>query len=137
MEKLIESIKRHEGYKDKAYLDTEGNLTCGWGHYLRVGSKVPIEASEAFFKTDLAQAIADYWELPKEARRDLDQARRRVLVEMIFNMGLGGVLKFKKMITALIGRDYEEAANQMLDSKWATQVKGRAIELAEIMRKGE
>lgn len=136
MEKLIESIKRHEGYSDKVYMDIEGFLTCGWGHCLRLGSPVPVEVSKAFFKADLAEAIAAYWSLPVEARRDLNAARRRVLVEMIFNIGLSGVLGFKKMFTALTAGDFETAAKEMLDSKWAVQVKGRAVELAEIMRRG-
>ena len=136
MEILIESIKRHEGYRDKVYLDSEGHLTCGWGHCLRLGTKVPIEASEAFFKADLAMAVSDYIRLPKKLTDNLNVSRKRVIVEMIFNIGLPKLLGFKKMLAATEAQDWKEAAAQMRDSRWAVQVKGRAQELADIYEKG-
>jgi len=136
MEKLIESIKRHEGYSDVVYLDTERILSCGWGHALRPGGKVPIEASEAFFKADIAWAIDAFTKIPKDLRDRLDVNRRRVIVEMIFNLGLAGTLKFHKMWAAIGAGDFGEAAAEMLDSKWAEQVKGRSVELSYIMRHG-
>lgn len=137
MEKLIDSIKRHEGYKDRVYLDSEGKPTCGWGHYLWVGSRVPLEASEAFFKQDVADAVSSYRTILPHIRHKLNINRARVVTEMIFNMNVAKVLQFKQMWQAIEAEDWNEAANQMLESKWASQVKGRAEELAEIMRKGE
>jgi len=136
MDLLIESIKRHEGYRDKVYLDSEGHLTCGWGHCLRLGTKVPVASSEAFFEADLATAVSDYLRLPKKLTDKLNIPRKRVIVEMIFNLGFAKLQEFVKMLTALEAGDFETAAKEMLDSKWAVQVKGRATELAEIMRKG-
>jgi lysozyme len=133
---LIESIKRHEGYRDRVYLDSEGKLTCGWGHHLWVGSKVPIEASDAFFKQDLADAVSSFRTIPPVYRRHLNPTRARVITEMIFNMNVQRVLLFRKMWEAIENMDYDRAADEMLSSKWATQVGQRAIELAEIMRKG-
>jgi len=135
MEKLIESIKRHEGYKDKVYMDSEGYLTCGWGHCLRLGTKVPVVVSEAFFEADLATAVSDYLRLPKKLTDNLNIPRKRVIVEMIFNLGFAKLQGFKKMLAALVAKDFETASKEMLDSKWAVQVKGRATELAEIMMK--
>ncbi len=136
MELLIESIKRHEGFRDRVYLDSEGKPTCGWGHYLWIGSKVPVEACEAFFKQDIADAMSSYLTILPHMRKHLNVNRARVIVEMIFNMNVAKVLQFKKMWMAIEENDFETAAKEMLDSKWANQVKGRAIELAEIMRKG-
>jgi GH24 family phage-related lysozyme (muramidase) len=48
MNKLTERLRKHEGYSDLVYLDSEGFPTCGWGHHLRIGSRVPVEAAEAF-----------------------------------------------------------------------------------------
>lgn len=136
MELLIESIKRHEGFRDRIYLDSEGKPTCGWGHYLYVGSKVPLAACEEFFKQDIADAVSSFQTIQPYLRRQLNPTRARVITEMIFNMNIQKVLQFRKMWEAIEIRDFETAAKEMMDSKWAEQTKGRAIELAEIMRKG-
>ena len=136
MEKLIESIKRHEGYSDVIYLDTERVMTVGWGHSLRPGGKVPLEANELFLKADIAKAMSDFGRIPKDLRDMLDLERRRVIVEMIFNIGYAGTMKFNKMWAAIGAGDFGEAAAEMLSSKWAEQVKGRAVKLAYIMRHG-
>jgi lysozyme len=136
MDKLIESIKRHEGFKDAVYLDSEGKPTCGWGHYLWIGSKVPLEASEAFFKQDIAEAVSEFSKLPSRFRNRLNESRRRIVVELIFNMNLQKILQFKKFWAAVELEDWVEAKAQLLDSRWATQVKGRAIELANRFLEG-
>jgi lysozyme len=59
-----------------------------------------------------------------------------VLVEMIFNMGVKGLMSFRRMLAALGRADYQEAAREMLNSRWAEQVGARAVELANIMREG-
>jgi lysozyme len=56
---------------------------------------------------------------------------------MIFNLGLSGFLNFKKMIAALGAGDYELASKEMLNSKWAKQVRLRSISLSNMMRKGD
>jgi len=66
----------------------------------------------------------------------LNDARRDVVVNMVFNLGLSGFSGFVKMIEAMREGDYFRAAEEMLDSKWARQVGFRASELAEIMRSG-
>jgi lysozyme len=137
MEALIESIKRHEGFRDRVYLDSEGKPTCGWGHYLYVGSKVPLVACEEFFKQDVANAISAYQAIPPAWRKKLNISRARVITEMLFNMNSQKLLQFRKMWTAIEAADYEQAASEMLDSRWAEQVGERAIELAKIMRQGE
>ena len=116
MEKLIESIKRHEGYRDRVYLDSEGKPTCGWGHFLWVGSKVPLEASEAFFKQDVADAVSSYRTILPHLRKHLNIDRARVVTEMIFNMNVAKVLQFKQMWEAIEREDFDGAAVQMLES---------------------
>jgi len=137
MDALIDSIKRHEGFRDKVYLDSEGKLTCGWGHYLWVGSKVPLVCCEEFFKQDLADAVSAFRTIPPIWRRQLNPARARVITEMIFNMNVAKVLRFRKMWTAIEDRDFDRAAYEMLQSKWHEQVGKRAEELAEILRTAE
>ena len=140
MTSLEERIKKHEGYRDVIYLDSEGYPTCGWGHHLRVGSKVPKEVSEAFFREDLQSAIDDFWKLryifDDIVILSLNKTRREVIIEMIFNLGLTRVLQFKKMWESIKNKDWNQASIEMLDSKWHTQVGKRARVLAFLMKTG-
>ena len=67
----------------------------------------------------------------------LNEVRQFVLVDMCFNMGLAKLTTFKKMLHALKQQDYQAAAREMLDSRWAGQVGHRAQELASMMKTGE
>ena len=125
-------IKRHEGYRDKVYKDSLGNLTCGYGHYLAEGSEISKSIADELFTTDMINAFADYYRLGLE----LDSVREAVLIDMIFNMGLAGVRKFKKMLMAIAEKDYFSAADEMEKSLWAEQVGIRATELSHMMRTG-
>jgi lysozyme len=126
-------IKKHEGYRGHIYLDSEGIPTVGWGHALHVGSHVPPLACSLIFEDDYRAAVHDYGRLSLE----LDPVRRAVILDMIFNLGLPRLLGFKKMLAALREGDFEKAAIEMVDSKWAGQVKGRADTLARMMRTGK
>ena len=65
---------------------------------------------------------------------DLDDKAREVIIEMVFQLGVGGVGKFKKMWEALRNKDYGEASFQMMDSRWAKQTPNRAESLSKVMR---
>ena len=67
----------------------------------------------------------------------LNAPRQMVCVNMAFNLGMPRLNKFKKMWSAIEDEDYNNAAVEMLDSRWAEQVKGRATRLSDIMRTGE
>lgn len=126
-------IERHEGRREKVYKDTVGVLTVGIGHALHEGSEVPREVVDILFEIDYNEAVEgyDFFVL------DLDPVRRAVVIDMIFNMGAGGVSKFKKMLYALRHKDYDKAAAEMMNSKWYYQVGNRGIELVGMMRTGE
>lgn len=131
---LRKDVMAAEGCKLKPYHDTVGKLTIGYGRNLDDVGISQLEA-EVLLDHDLDKAEqqcmrAFYW-FPV-----LSQARQRVVVEMVFNLGLAGFQGFTKTIAAIEGHDYSAAASQMLASKWAKQVKGRAIRLADVMRKG-
>jgi lysozyme len=68
---------------------------------------------------------------------DLDPVRQAVLINMCFNLGIKGLLKFKHMLEAIGAQDWQMASLAMMNSLWATQVKGRADELARMMATGE
>lgn len=136
MEKLAERIKSHEGYRDRLYLDSEGNLTGGWGHHFYLGSRLPVDAAEILFKMDLAAAVTDYQRILPSLRKKLNVERARVVVEMIFNMGLQKVIGFKKFWDAVDAEDWNWARGELLDSRWHLQVGKRAEDLADIFEKG-
>lgn len=69
--------------------------------------------------------------------KSLDWTRKDVIISMIFNLGFQGFLGFRKMTIAISEGKFEQAATEMLDSKWAIQVGRRAYELSEMMRLGE
>lgn len=126
-------IQKHEGFRDRVYLDTEGIPTVGWGHAFIAGSKVSREICEMLFESDYAVACRDYTTLGLT----LNPVRRSVIINMLFNLGLPRFLGFRKMIDALRKGDYSQAAAEMCDSKWAKQVGSRADNLAEMMRTGK
>ncbi|MCI7536560.1 MAG: glycoside hydrolase family protein [Elusimicrobiaceae bacterium] len=132
--KAAAKICRYEGFSKLPYKCPTGHLTIGYGHNLEHG--ISKEAAEFILQEDLARAeravknsFPWWWKL--------DDARQFVLVDMAFNMGLAGLKGFKKMLAAVEQGDYQTAAKEMLDSKWAAQVGRRAVELSKIMEKGE
>ena len=131
---LRERIKRHEGFRPRPYRDTGGHMTIGYGHRIRSGEKlecVTQEEADKIFEADL-QEVMDKLNLPEQ----LSPVRKGVLIEMGFNLGITGLRKFKKMWAAISVEDFDTAADEMLDSKWSRQVKGRANTLANLMRSG-
>ena len=68
---------------------------------------------------------------------DLDAVRQLVVMDMAFNMGVPRLCKFKKMWNAIHENKFDVAAKEMLDSRWAIQVKSRAVKLSNAMHNGE
>ena len=130
-------IRKHEGFRNDIYLDSEGVLTGGWGHAFQIGTTLPRNIWEQIFENDFLnkKAAADNF-IWQRRLHDIGIVREIVLLDMIFNMGVSGVNKFVKMIVALDKRDYKAAAAEMIDSKWATQVGDRAKDLARQMESG-
>ena len=138
---LIDSIKRHEGFSSTVYRCPTGRLTIGFGRCVdpdEQGTGITEEEAEDLLANDLVKFEAaarrvvgdNIWSL-------LNQVRREALIEMAFNMGAGNLAKFRRMINALMAEDYEGAATQALDSRWANQVGKRADRIAERIRTGE
>ncbi len=132
--KLMAQLVRHEGIELKPYRCSAGALTIGVGHNL----------------DDLGltrhQAMSLLEDDIKRIRREmgayyqwfyaLDPVRRDALTNMAFNLGLTRFRGFLRMVAAIEQKNYDKAAFEMMDSKWARQVGTRATELAEMMRTG-
>lgn len=134
--RLIEQLKRHEGVRLKPYRCTAGKLTIGVGRNLDdVG--ISMGEAEMMLVNDIESATSTAAYLVGEEFVNLNEARRAVVVNMAFNMGLPVLSKFKNTLAMIRRHDYEAAARGMLNSKWARQVGQRAKELSEQMRTGE
>jgi len=132
MDRLLASVKKHEGYRNKVYLDTLGKRTVGVGHLcVEEFWEDDKEYEEKFLmdilEADLQNAIKGAKDLMAEhGCMDIDEVAEEIIIEMIFQLGKTGVSKFKNMWKALSGLDYTTAAMEMLDSRWAKQTKNRA-----------
>lgn len=133
--KWLELTKGFEGLRLKPYTCPAGKLTIGYGHNLD-DNGITQEVAEILLKTDLAYARMEVTAKLSYIGK-LSEARQFVLVDMCFNMGITRLMTFKKMLAALERGDYKTAAKEMLDSRWAFQVKTRAVKLAEMMKTGE
>ena len=130
-------IQKHEGYREEVYLDTVGVPTGGWGHAFHVGSTLPKHIWENVFTYDFNRFKVERERLIEEYNlHDLDHVRRLVLIDMLFNLGPKGVRGFKNTLKYIQEGNYEQAASNMLKSKWASQVKSRADILARQMKTG-
>mgnify|MGYP000928688506 CR=1 FL=1 len=125
----------HEGVRDKIYTDSVGKVSIGIGRNL-TDKGLRRDEIELMYRNDVAESIAELDRVLPWWRR-LDEVRRRVLLDMMFNMGAPTLLEFKNTLSFIGAGDWERAANNMLASKWAKQVGMRAIELSELMRKGK
>ena len=128
--KVLGALKRDEGLRLTIYEDTEGIPTLGFGHNLR--TPISTDIAEAMLVEDLrirANALEQVFPWLVE----LSEPRQGVLYMMAFNLGVGGLLGFRRMLAALKEHDYQRAAVEMLDSTWAKQVGARAVRLAQQM----
>ena len=139
-DRLLKSVKEHEGFRSKVYLDTLGKRTVGYGHlcvedHWEDDKEYEWGYLEEILHKDLREAIAGADELIEQHNcKDLEGQAKEVVVEMIFQLGKTGVSKFKKMWEALSEYNYIGASFEMLDSKWANQTPNRAKKMAALMK---
>ncbi len=128
MSKLLEDIKKEEGYRGYQYDDHLGNPTIGYGTLLPLSE----DEAELILNHRLNRFISNV----KSSLYDLDIKEEAwdILFHMAYQMGVGGLLKFKRMIKALRDQDYKTASIEMLDSRWAKQTPNRALRLSNEMR---
>jgi lysozyme len=149
-------VERNVARRHRAYFDSDNNPTIGIGFNLRrddardkieglgidydqvCNQQVELtdEQIDDLLITDLAKAIDDANALFANFD-DLIPARQIVLVDMAFNLGKNRLSGFGKMIAAVAAEDWDEAANQMINSAWYRQVKSRGERNVEVMRSGE
>lgn len=130
---LRQELTRDEGRCKIPYTDTTGHLTIGVGYNLDNG--IPDDVIDLLLDISIARAERDALAL-FPTLYDLSDARQRVLVNMTFNLGIGGLGGFRRLRAAVSAEDFGAAAREMLESKWARQVGNRAHRLARMMEEG-
>ena len=142
MEGIEEYIKKNEGLRLRPYRCSEGKLTIGYGRNLdsmkptttRVKS-VTKKKANAMFSEDLGTAInALRKTFDPKYLSTLSSDRATVLIDMMFNLGETRFKEFKKMIKAVNTKNFDKAGDEIMDSKYAKQVPGRAKRNAALMR---
>tara|TARA_Y100000310_G_scaffold195939_1_gene195966 strand:- start:917 stop:1333 length:417 start_codon:yes stop_codon:yes gene_type:complete len=129
---LIERLKINEGFRSQVYKCSEGFDTIGYGFAIK-----DLELTEEEATLLLANRVAKkhlmvsgnldwYSDMPPEIQG--------VIIEMVYQMGFSGFTKFKKAITHMKEREWQLAAHEMLDSRWAKQTPNRANQLAGVVR---
>src|SRR6185503_15017237 len=122
IEKLKQEIEKHEGSEQFAYTDSLGYISAGIGRCLdrRKGKGLTREEQLYLLSNDIDSCRAELD--PFVWYQQLDDVRKCVMIELCFNMGIRGVLGFRKMIEALKSKNYDTAVIELKDSKWATQI---------------
>ena len=154
-EHLLEELVKHEGLRLQVYQDTLGIDTIGIGRNLKDRGiskeeldELDIPTIDHVYEYGITEADAmllaenDVQIVEEELLRahpcveDLDAVRQLVLVDMAFNMGVPRLCKFVKMWNAIHENKFDAASKEMLDSRWANQVKSRSVKLANAMHNG-
>jgi lysozyme len=136
MSKLIEQLKRHEGVRTHAYKCSADYITVGVGRNIDQDGGLGLSDDEIDYllandiKRCKQELVALSWFV------DLDEVRQDALINLCFNLGLTRLLGFRNAMAAMAEGDYEKAADEFLDSRWATQVGQRAIEVTNMIRSG-
>ena len=153
---FLDKLIQHEGMVLTVYQDTLGIDTIGIGRnlkdrgiskeeldYMDIPSMAIVyehgitEADARYLAMNDIKIVEDELCRVQPVVNDLDAVRQLILMDMAFNMGVPRLCKFKKMWAAIEAGDFDTASVEMLDSRWARQVKSRATKLSDAMKKGE
>lgn len=138
-ETLTQRIARHEGFRSMPYIDTRGNWTVGYGHKLSLTDAKSTYPTGITQEQALVLLSADIDTATRLANGALpwlhliDEVRQGIIVEMVYQLGIQGMLGFKNMLQAMQSDDWSAASDAMLDSEWHIQTPERCEELAALM----
>ena len=142
IQQLREQLEIDEGVKYDIYLDHLGLPTFGIGHLVTktdpesgqaVGTSISKERVAECFDMDVQSVINDCNKLYKDFE-DLPEEVQQIIANMMFNMGYTRLSNFKGMKRGVDSKDWNQAADEMVDSRWYRQVTNRANRLVERMR---
>ena len=135
---LRQQLIRDEGSVSHAYEDSLGFTTIGVGRLIdaRRGGGLSDSEVDYLLNNDIAEKTAQVLAALPWASK-LSETRRAVLINMAFQLGIGGLLKFKRALGSIEDGQYKEASMEMLDSLWAQQTPERAKRLSKQMESDE
>jgi|TARA_B110000196_G_C20814278_1_gene506173 lysozyme len=142
IEQLQEELENDEGVKYEVYLDHLGYPTFGIGHLITdddpecgasVGTEISRDRVKEAFETDVETVLSDCERLYVQFEH-LPEEVKLIIANMMFNMGRPRLSKFKGMKRGVDARDWNAAADEMVDSAWYRQVPNRAERLVTRMR---
>lgn len=131
---IQDQIIKYEGFSPVAYKDSLGKLTIGFGRLIDIGGGITREEAMFLLQNDISRVQTALQQLSYFS--SLSEPRQAVLVNMAFQLGINGLLNFKKTLNFIQASDYDSASKEMLNSTWAIQTPVRAKELSEQMRSG-
>ncbi len=140
---LVEQLKRDEGEKKKsgrhvAYQDHLGYLTLGYGRLIdeRRGGGLSDAEAEYLLDNDIG-ACKQALQVRLPWFVSLSETRQAALINMAFQLGVNGLLQFKKTLSLIEKKEYHKASKEMMDSLWARQTPSRAMRVSRQLRTGE
>ena len=145
MEKLMKELIGDEGFKYEIYLDHLGYPTMGVGHLITekdeeygkiVGTPISEDRIKECLDNDI-KIVCEELDMKEPWWRNLNDNRQRVIANMCFNLGYPRLSKFKRFIAAMHTAQWEVAATEMMDSRWAGQVGDRAVRLRDRVLRGD
>ncbi len=139
--KLIKRIKKNEGFSSTPYKDQLGFVTIGYGHLILSNEKHLTEKKqtktklEKLFIQDFKKAVKDY---KKHLKKNTSTKKEEeLLIEMVFQIGISGVLKFKNLLGNMRKKNKHLVCFEMMNSLWYNQTPNRVKELIKIFIKDE
>jgi len=142
IKKLREQLEIDEGVKYEIYNDHLGYATFGVGHLvlesepesrMEIGTSISESRVIEAFEQDCENVLRDC-DILYEDFGDLPEEAQQIIANMMFNMGRTRLSKFKGMKRGVDSRDWDAAADEMVDSSWYKQVTNRADRLVNRMR---
>ena len=137
MTKLIEMLKLHEGVRSHVYLCSAGYETLGVGRNIsESGLGLSDDEIEYLLNNDIKRVREEledaYFWFPA-----LNEARQDAMIDICFNLGLTRLRGFVNALEAMSREQFDIAADEIMDSRWATKVGNRDLEVTEMIRTGE
>lgn len=130
---LRDLIKLHEGFESHAYRCSQSKITIGVGRNIDpTGIGLSDDEIDYLLDNDIARCITELDQF--SWFENLSETRRFAVIDMNFNLGITRFKGFKKAIAAMSISDFDTAADEFFDSRWAKQVGNRAITICEMIR---
>lgn len=139
---IMAMIKKHEGVRNEPYKDSKGLWTVGVGHLIGDGKSLPPEWNRKFTDQEIDALFAKDYQHHKDMAKTTpgwDKANEKGqagMIDLAFNMGGAWYKKFKNTAAALAAGDFSKAADELTNSEWYKQVKGRAVTVTQLIREG-